>query len=114
MTLSSHHYCAELAVEFLLRVHLIVLVPEGIDYYTGFGDYIFPRILMPNRQPNLVVIFIPGSLRALLTQSGWEKRKLLTLMRTRLKRTAEDVMKFPLGLEKNDCRKGGAKSLLIL
>lgn len=60
MSLSSHRYHVELPAEFLLRVHMMVPIPEGTEWYTGFRDYIFPRFLLPDQPPNLVVIFIHG------------------------------------------------------
>lgn len=78
MTLSSHQYHTKLAIEFLLRVHLIVPVPKGTDWYTGFIDYIFPRIFMPDQQPTWCSFSCLGSLRALLTQNRWGKKKNMT------------------------------------
>lgn len=41
---------------------MIVLVLDGTEWYTDFRDYIFPWILMPHIQPNLVVISIAEAL----------------------------------------------------
>lgn len=48
MSLSSHRYRVELAVEFLLWVHMMVPIPEATEWYTSFRDYIFPRVLLPD------------------------------------------------------------------
>lgn len=58
MTLSSHRFRAKLVAEFLLRVHMIVPVLDGTEWHYDFRDYIFPRVLMPHIQPNLVVIYM--------------------------------------------------------
>lgn len=58
MSLSSHHFRVELSTEFLLRVHLIVSVLAGTEWYTEFWDYIFPWILTPHAQPNLMLVSI--------------------------------------------------------
>lgn len=60
MSFSSHRYCAELAAESLLWVHMMVPIPKGMEWYTSFRDYIFPRFLLTNQPPNLVVIFKHG------------------------------------------------------
>lgn len=56
MMLSAHRLRTKLATEFLLCIFLIVPVLDGTDWYTGFRDYIFPRVLTPDVLLDLVLI----------------------------------------------------------
>lgn len=62
MMLSSHRFHTGLATKFLLRVHMIIPVPDGTEWYSDFRDYIFPWVLTSHIQPNLVVIYMAGVL----------------------------------------------------
>lgn len=61
MTLSAHCLRAKLATEFLLCIYLIIPISASTNWYTGFRDYIFPRVLTPDVIPNLVLIIMADS-----------------------------------------------------